>query len=81
MTRDEKVKQLYLEVYEDDTECVSISDMEDALGAYYSAAGVEFESIDDLFENNEVSQEFIEKMESKISEALGSLIFVNKNEE
>ena len=60
MTREEKIKKLYLETYEgEDVESTSLEEMEEALEQYYSAAGFDIKAIDDLLKNHEVDAEFI----------------------
>lgn len=71
MTREEKIKQLYVETYMDeDVSSISIKDMEEALESYYSAAGFNIYDIDDLYSNHEESKEFIDSIEAKIEEVL-----------
>lgn len=71
MTREEKIKALYQDTYEDeDINEISIEEMETNLVEYYSAAGFDSKSIDDLFENHEESSEFIKDIEAKIEAAL-----------
>lgn len=73
MTREEKIKSLYQETYEDENlDEISIGEMEEALESYYSAAGFNIKSIDDLFNHHEESQEFIKAMEEKIEKAISS---------
>lgn len=73
MTREEKIKSLYEETYEDENmEEVSLEEMEEALEAYYSAAGFKFKSIDDLFKNHEENAEFIKTIEEKIQAVIKS---------
>ena len=67
MNREEKIKQLYLETYEDDNvDEISIEEMEESLEQYYLAAGFNITTVDDLFNNHEVDPKFVEKMEEKI---------------
>lgn len=71
MTREEKIKALYQDTYEEeDINEISIEEMETNLVEYYSAAGFDSKSIDDLFENHEESSEFIKDIEAKIEAAL-----------
>lgn len=71
MTREEKIKQLYVETYMDeDVSSISIKDMEEALESYYSAVGFNINNIDDLYSNHEESKEFVDSIEAKIEEVL-----------
>ncbi|MGL5352388.1 MAG: hypothetical protein ACRDA5_03565 [Clostridium sp.] len=71
MTREENIKALYKDTYEDeDTTEISIEEMESNLVEYYSAAGFTSKSIDELLLNHEESPEFIKEIEAKIEEAL-----------
>ena len=73
MTREEKIKQLYVETYMDeDVSSISIKDMEEALESYYSAVGFNINNIDDLYSNHEESKEFVDSIEAKIEEVLKS---------
>lgn len=74
MTREEKIKNLYLETYEEeDIDTISLAEMEESLEEYYRAAGFDIKSLDDLFKNHEESPEFIKEMEEKIEKTLESL--------
>ena len=71
MTRDEKIKALYAETYEDESlEEVSIDEMEQELKEYYSAAGFDVENIDELFKNHEENPDFIKEINEKIENIL-----------
>lgn len=74
MNIEEKIKKLYEETYEDENiNDVSIEEMKEALESYYSVAGFEIKSVEDLFENKEINPEFVKAMEDKIEEALKSV--------
>lgn len=71
MTREEKIKALYAETYEDESlEEVSIDEMEQELKEYYSAAGFDVENIDELFKNHEENPDFIKEINEKIENIL-----------
>ena len=73
MTREEKIKALYEETYEDEAlEEVSIEEMEEALKEYYSAAGFDVENIDELLKNHEEDPEFINSINEKIEKILSN---------
>lgn len=74
MTREEKIKNLYLETYEEeDIDTISLAEMEESLEEYYRVAGFDIKSVDDLFNNHEENSEFIKTMEEKIEKKLESL--------
>lgn len=71
MTREEKIKALYAETYEEESlEEVSIDEMEQELKEYYSAAGFDVENIDELFKNHEENPDFIKEINEKIENIL-----------
>lgn len=71
MTREEKIKALYAETYEDESlEEVSIDEMEQELKEYYSAAGFDVENIGELFKNHEENPDFIKEINEKIENIL-----------
>lgn len=73
MTREEKIKALYEETYEDEAlEEVSIEEMEEELKEYYSAAGFDVENIDELLKNHEENPEFINSINEKIEKILSN---------
>lgn len=73
MTREEKIKALYEETYEDeDLEEISVEEMEEQLKEYYSAAGFDVENIDELLKNHEENPEFINEINEKIEEILNN---------
>ncbi|MGL5381695.1 hypothetical protein [Clostridium sp.] len=71
MDRNEKIRKLYEEIYiEDNNVNISIYQMEEELKDYYSVAGVDIKSIDDVFENSELDSKFVMEMEAKIEDSL-----------
>ena len=74
MTREEKIKALYEETYEDeDLEEISVEEMEEQLKEYYSAAGFDVENIDELLKNHEENPEFINEINEKLEEILNNI--------
>ena len=69
MTREEKIKALYKETYEDEAlEEVSLEELKE----YYSAAGFDVENIDELLKNHEENPEFINSINEKIEKILSN---------
>ncbi|MGL4774374.1 MAG: hypothetical protein ACRC2K_12475 [Clostridium sp.] len=74
MTRDEKVKKLYFETYEEDGDGIpSLKEMEEGLQEFYSAAGFGDISIDEILKHHEVDAGFAKAMEEKINEQINRL--------
>ena len=70
MTKEEKIRQLYYETYEEEDHEITLEEMTDALESYYGAAGFDIKSVDDLFKHHNMPEEFTQEMERRIQEVL-----------
>lgn len=69
MARKEKIKELYIKTYEGEgIENLSLEDMEESLVQYYSTAGFDVKSIDDLFKTHQMDDEFAQEMQKRLDE-------------